>query len=179
MVLVCLAACLAVAVPSTPQEIRDGRALLTAMHDRYKDTWYESVVFKEKAITINPDAIIPPQTNRPLIIEGVGGVFVPFTTYKTSFDLFKKWDGKWIVVSKHYLGSINHTLLTVDMLKRENIQIAGIIFNGEHNPDTENAILEITKISFLGCLEPEHIIDKQTIQKYTKLWKPKLQCLIH
>jgi hypothetical protein len=50
----CVAACLS-AVPARSQEIRDGQALLTAMHDRYKDSWYESVVFKEKAITLNPD----------------------------------------------------------------------------------------------------------------------------
>jgi hypothetical protein len=55
ILLICLAASLAFATPSPAQEIRDGSALLTAMHDRYKDTWYESVVFKEKAITINPD----------------------------------------------------------------------------------------------------------------------------
>ena len=53
--LVCLAACLSLAAPVSPQEIRDGQALLTAMHDRYKDSWYDSVVFKEKAITLNPD----------------------------------------------------------------------------------------------------------------------------
>jgi hypothetical protein len=55
MLVVCLAACLAAALPSRSQEIRDGHALLTAMHDRYKDAWYESVVFKENAITISPD----------------------------------------------------------------------------------------------------------------------------
>jgi hypothetical protein len=53
--LACLAVCFAVALPAKAQEIRDGQSLLTAMHDRYKDTWYESVVFKEKAITIHPD----------------------------------------------------------------------------------------------------------------------------
>jgi hypothetical protein len=53
----CLAACLSAAVPATPQEIRDGQTLLTAMYDRYKDSWYESVVFKENAITLNPDGI--------------------------------------------------------------------------------------------------------------------------
>ena len=51
----CLAACLSAAVPANCQEMRDGEALLTAMHDRYKDSWYESVVFKENAITLNPD----------------------------------------------------------------------------------------------------------------------------
>jgi len=53
--LVCLALCFAAVLPAGAQEIRDGGALLTAMHDRYKDTWYESVVFKENAITIQPD----------------------------------------------------------------------------------------------------------------------------
>jgi len=53
--LICMAAYLATAASATSQEMRDGRALLTAMHDRYKNTWYESVVFKEKAITIHPD----------------------------------------------------------------------------------------------------------------------------
>ncbi|MGH9743813.1 MAG: hypothetical protein ACRD51_15825 [Candidatus Acidiferrum sp.] len=50
-----LAACLSVPAPASSQEFRDGRALLTAMHDRYKDSWYDSVFFKEKAITLNPD----------------------------------------------------------------------------------------------------------------------------
>ena len=53
--LFCLAACWSVAVPANSQEIRDGQTLLTAMHDRYKDSWYESVVFKENAITLNSD----------------------------------------------------------------------------------------------------------------------------
>jgi hypothetical protein len=53
--LFCLAACLCAAVSARCQQIRDGAALLTAMHDRYKDSWYESVVFKENAITLNPD----------------------------------------------------------------------------------------------------------------------------
>jgi len=53
--LACVAACLWAAVSVKSQEIRDGQTLLTAMHDRYKDLWYDSVVFKEKAITLNPD----------------------------------------------------------------------------------------------------------------------------
>ncbi|MGB9466417.1 MAG: hypothetical protein WBR10_15015, partial [Candidatus Acidiferrum sp.] len=53
--LFCLGASLSAAVPADSQEMRDGAALLTAMHDRYKDSWYESVVFKENAITLNPD----------------------------------------------------------------------------------------------------------------------------
>jgi hypothetical protein len=53
--LLCLTACLSAPMPASSQEIRDGQTLLTAMHDRYKDSWYESVFFKENAITLNPD----------------------------------------------------------------------------------------------------------------------------
>lgn len=127
-----------------------------------------------ESTTINLDTIIPPQTTRPLIIEGVGGIFVPLTTNILSFDLFKTWESRWVVVSKHYLGSINHTLLTIDILKQHRIPIAGIIFNGKPNPDSEAAILEISNLPFLGRLLPEKNINLQTIQKYAKQWKPLL-----
>jgi hypothetical protein len=87
--LFCLAACLSAAVPARSQEIRDGAALLTAMHDRYKDSWYESAVFKENAITLNADGTSTTEVwdealelpgklriNRGVASEGNGFVFV-------------------------------------------------------------------------------------------------------
>jgi dethiobiotin synthetase len=124
--------------------------------------------------SIHLDAIIPPQTTRPLIIEGVGGILVPLTTKVLSIDLFKSWDCQWVIVSKHYLGSINHTLLTIDALKRYEISIAGIIFNGEPNPDSESAILGNSQLPLLGRLLPETHVNLQTIQRYAKQWKPHL-----
>jgi dethiobiotin synthetase len=121
---------------------------------------------------IQPHAISPPQTERSLIIEGVGGVFVPLTTNVLSFNLFKLWNCQWIIVSKHYLGSINHTLLTIEALKQHRIPILGIIFNGEPNSDSENAILEISQIPFLGRLLPERYLNRKTLQKYARKWQP-------
>jgi hypothetical protein len=90
--LFCLAACWSAAVPVNSQEIRDGAALLTAMHDRYKDSWYGSVVFKENAITLNPDGTTKTEVwdealklpgklriNRGAASEGNGFVFVDGT----------------------------------------------------------------------------------------------------
>lgn len=87
-----LASCSCAAVPADSQEIRDGAALLTAMHDRYKDSWYESVVFKENAITLNPDGASKTEVwdealelpgklriNRGPASEGNGFVFVAGT----------------------------------------------------------------------------------------------------
>ncbi len=88
----CLAACLSALVPAKSQEVPDGQALLTAMHDRYKDSWYESVFFKENAITLNPDgtsktevwdeALLLPgklRINKGPASEGNGFVFVDGT----------------------------------------------------------------------------------------------------
>lgn len=107
-----------------------------------------------------------------MIIEGAGGIFVPLTAKALSFDLFKSWGIPWIVVSRHYLGSINHTLLTLDALKRDNIPIAGVIFNGPPNLDSESAVLEFSQVPVLGRLLPESNINQQTIRRYAKLWEP-------
>lgn len=129
-------------------------------------------------ISICLESIVPPQTTRPLIIESVGGIFVPLTDKTLSFDLFKSWNIPWIVVSRHYLGSINHTLLTLDTLKRNNISIAGVVFNGHPNHDSESAILEFSKVPVLGRLLPESNINPKTIQRYAKLWQPHLSQIL-
>jgi len=121
-------------------------------------------------ITIDITRIIPPKTSRPLIIEGVGGVLVPLTKKNLTIDLFVAWNAKWIIVSRHYVGSINHTLLTINELQKRNISIAGIIFNGEFNPDSEAAILEFSQLPVLGRLLPETMITPKIIQRYAKQW---------
>ncbi len=123
-------------------------------------------------IAINLKTIVPPTTKRTLIIESVGGVFVPLTTNKLTIDLFKKWNCPWILVSKHYLGSINHTLLTIKALQLHNIAIMGLIFNGQPNHYSEAPILEITQLPILGRLLPEANITKKIIKKYAKQWRP-------
>jgi len=122
-------------------------------------------------VYINSKTILPPKTDRSLIIEGVGGIYVPLTMQELSFHLFKTWGCKWIVVSNHYLGSINHTLLTIEVLKQFKIPILGVIFNGEPNLDSEMAILSYTKLPFLGRLIPEPHLNKKIITKYASLWQ--------
>ncbi len=119
---------------------------------------------------IDPNRILLPASPKTLTIETPGGLFTPLSTRLTCLDVFQPWQGKWIVVSKHYLGSINHTLLTVEALKSRSIPVLGIIFNGT-NPDSEEAIMQITQLPMLGRLLPEPSINKETIQKYIKLWQ--------
>lgn len=122
--------------------------------------------------------IIPPISERTLVIEGVGGIFVPLDVKTLTIDLFKPWKCRWVLVSQHYLGSINHTLLTLDALKRQQITVIGIIFNGLPNHESEEVILNISKIPFLGRLLPEPLLNKQMIQRYTNQWQNNFSKLL-
>lgn len=126
-------------------------------------------------LTIEPSTIVPPLTDRPLIIETAGGILVPLTLHCTTLDLFGSWNLSWIIVSRHYVGSINHTLLTIETLKNRRQAILGVIFNGEPNPDSEQAILNLSQLPCLGRLSPEPNITRNTIQRYAALWKDVLK----
>lgn len=124
-------------------------------------------------LTIDIQKIKEPKTKNHLVIEGAGGIFVPINTKETIVDLIQP-DYKVIVVSRHYLGSINHTLLTIEALQNRNIKIAGIIFNGEKNEATESIILSKTGLNFIGRLEIEPYIDTNVINEYADLWRDPL-----
>lgn len=117
-------------------------------------------------IEIKESNIIPPQHKNTLIIEGAGGLMVPLNKNFLMLDLIQLLKAEVVLVSKNYLGSINHTLLTAQALQNKNITVKGIIFNGNSVITTENFINEYTGLKFLFRINNEQIIDKQTILKY-------------
>jgi len=117
-----------------------------------------------------------PDTSRSLVIEGAGGILVPINNKETILDLIKPTD-KVIVVSRHYLGSINHTLLTIEMLKSKGLQVAGIIFNGEENASTEQVILEMTEVHLIGRIQQEPYFDRNVIKEYADPFRDELNFL--
>jgi dethiobiotin synthetase len=124
-------------------------------------------------ITIDLKNIIEPKTDNHLVIEGAGGVFVPLNETDFVIDLILP-DYKVIVVSRHYLGSINHTLLTIEALKNRGIHIAGIIFNGNENLPTETIILNTTQLKCVGRIEEEPYFDQNVISEYADLFRDNL-----
>jgi len=124
-------------------------------------------------ITIDLKKIKEPITQNHLIIEGAGGVFVPLNDTDCVIDLIQP-DYKVIVVSRHYLGSINHTLLTIEAFKNRKIDIAGIIFNGESNKSTEAIILNKTGIKMIGRIDEEPYFDRSVIKEYADLFREEL-----
>lgn len=84
-----------------------------------------------------------PETNENLVVETAGGLMVPLNEKGDLYlDLIRKWNLPVILVSRHYLGSINHTLLTLEVLKTNGLSVEMIIFVGDENPASESAILK-------------------------------------
>ncbi len=105
---------------------------------------------KLDGVHIDPSVFIVPQTDNTLIIEGAGGLMVPLNDQYLIIDLIKQLDAEVILVSQNYLGSINHTLLSVQVLKQFEIPVAGIIFNGDEDVSSQEYILQYTQIKALG-----------------------------
>ena len=114
-----------------------------------------------------------PQTENHLIVELAGGIMVPLNDRETNLDLIKKLNIPVILISKNYLGSINHTLLSVEILKMNNIEVKGLIFNGEQNKYSEDFILNYTKLECLGRVNFEENIDKNVVKKYAEQFRNK------
>lgn len=127
-------------------------------------------------ITIDLKQIKEPKTDNHLVIEGAGGILVPLNDKDCVIDLIQK-DYKVIIVSRHYLGSINHTLLTIEALQNRKISIAGIIFSGDENRSTEEIILSKTKAKFIGRIENEPYFDSNVISYYADKFRDNLLSL--
>lgn len=106
---------------------------------------------KLENITIDP-ANIPLPTKTPLIIEGAGGLLVPLTNDLVFADLFAKWQIPIILCARTALGTINHTLLSLEAMRQRAIPIFGVAFIGEAQPETEKIIAQLGEVNILGCL---------------------------
>lgn len=124
-------------------------------------------------VEVTSKKIFPPQTENHLVIEGAGGLLVPINNTETIADLIKP-DYKVILVSRHYLGSINHTLLSIEALKMRNLNCFGIIFSGKKNPSTEQIIQKMSGVRVIGRIDQESHFSKETIQKYANLFRSNL-----
>ena len=111
-----------------------------------------------------------PEIKNNLIVELAGGLMVPLNDRETNVDLIKKLALPVILISQNYLGSINHTLLSVAVLKQQNIPIKGLVFNGMQNISSEDFILKYTGLACLGKVDSEENIDKNVVKKWAKIF---------
>lgn len=103
-------------------------------------------------VEIDPDRLILPQGDGPLVVEGAGGVLVPLTRTTLYADLFARWAAPVVLVARTSLGTINHSLLSLEALRARSVPVLGVAFVGEANEDSEATICAIGQARRLGRL---------------------------
>ncbi len=103
-------------------------------------------------VTIDPGRLVPPDLPGPLVIEGAGGLLVPVTRTLLLADLFARWNAPAVLVAATGLGTINHSLLSIEALRARAIPILGVAFVGDANEDNEATICVMAGVARLGRL---------------------------
>ena len=127
---------------------------------------------KIDGLDIKLDQISRPKTKNHLVIEGAGGLLVPLNNEDTVMGLIQPKDHV-IVVSRHYLGSINHTLMTLKLLKNQGFNVS-LFYSGDKHDSTESIIETMTEIPVIGRIENEPYFDQNVIKEYAQRFKPNL-----
>lgn len=114
-----------------------------------------------------------PKVDTNFVIEGAGGILVPINNSGLTYaDVFKFWQIPIIIVSRHYLGSINHSLLTAEVLKNREIKIAGWLFVGEENKATESIIIQNSGVKMIARIpEVEQVTREFIAEQAAKISK--------
>jgi dethiobiotin synthetase len=103
-------------------------------------------------VTIDPAQLDPPPTSRPLVIEGAGGLLVPLTHEVTYIDVFARWGAPLVLCARTALGTINHTLLSIEAIRARGIPLLGVAFIGDENASSEEIIVALGRTRRLGRL---------------------------
>lgn len=115
-------------------------------------------------VTIDPARLELPVVDGPLVIEGAGGVLVPVTRELLFADLFARWGAPVVLVARTALGTINHSLLSIEALRRRKVPILGVAFVGEEVPDSEATIAAIGGVRRLGRLPHLPVLNAATLR---------------
>ncbi len=104
-------------------------------------------------VAIDPGALAIPQVEGPLVIEMAGGLMVPLTRAVTFLDVIARWQAPVVLVARTALGTINHSLLSIEALRRRDVPLVGVAFMGESNEDSERTICETGQARRLGRID--------------------------
>lgn len=127
---------------------------------------------KFDGLKIEKESLYLPDFEGNLVLEGAGGVMVPINDDGLLYiDMFAEWKIPVIIVSKHYIGSINHTLLTIEALKNRCIQIEGIIFIGEENVESESILVQASNCKMIARIPLADDLNTSFIQEQAKRFK--------
>ncbi len=123
---------------------------------------------RRENVRIDLSALPPPLTDRPLVVEGAGGVLVPLNDTALMIDLIERLALPVVVVARTSLGTINHTLLTLEALRRRRLPILGVVLNGQLNPATRDAIAHYGAVKILAEIQPLIAVTPATLKGIPK-----------
>jgi len=103
-------------------------------------------------VEIEPEWLAIPQVSGPLVVEGAGGVLVPLTRQTLYADQFARWGCPVVLVARTELGTINHSLLSLEALRARGVSVLGVAFIGDPQQDSERTIAEMGRVRRLGRL---------------------------
>jgi dethiobiotin synthetase len=113
--------------------------------------------------TIELETLLKNAPKERTVIEGAGGLMVPLNEKSTMVNLMLGLDCEAIVVSRHYLGSLNHTLMTLRLLQLSGVQLKGLIFSGQNDEESESIIIKHSGVPVLGRVGPLVRFDRDTL----------------
>jgi dethiobiotin synthetase len=121
---------------------------------------------RREGIRIRLDDFRLPAQTEGLVVEGAGGIMVPINENHLMLDLVKKLALPVILVARSTLGTINHTLLTLDVLNRHGIEVIGVVMNGPRDPSNKDAIETYGRTRVILEIEPLRPINRETLVKH-------------
>jgi len=124
-------------------------------------------------VSIDPEALTLPIVARPLIVEGAGGLMVPLTRDVLLIDVFARWNAPVVLCARTTLGTINHTLLSLEALRRRGIAILGVALIGDAHPDNERTLSKMGRVSILGRLPHLNPLTPQTLKTAFEISFPR------
>ena len=138
------------------------------------------IAAREEGLTIDLDLIqlqVPATANNWLLVEGAGGIMVPLNDHEFVIDLIKKLEARVILVSRNYLGSINHSLLPAALCKARNIDVIGWVFNDQFQ-DYQEEIVRWTGYPQIASIPFTENINRQFVQQQAAIIRDRLLALL-
>jgi len=122
---------------------------------------------EQDGVCIDPEALVLPQVNGPLVIETAGGLLVPLRRDWLQIELLQRWGLPVVLVARSGLGTLNHTLLSIEALRQRQIPLLGLVLNGPPHPDNPRTLEEISGVRVLAQLPP---VEPLSAESLYNLW---------
>jgi dethiobiotin synthetase len=120
---------------------------------------------EQEGVTIDAERLRLPESEGTLVVEGAGGALVPVTRSLVFADVFASWGAPVVIVARTALGTINHSLLTIEALRARGVPILGLAFIGDANEDSERTIAEIGDVRRLGRLPMLELVEPEPLAR--------------